>query len=114
MNQIELKEQAEFIKWVRNNHQEFSRNIIGVNNNSRDGMSGGIAKALGVNKGASDFIFACPNNVTLYVEYKTLEGNQSLDQKIFQKEIEKFGHKYILVYGIDALKKLFIDSFNIS
>jgi hypothetical protein len=113
MNQIELKEQAEFIKWVRNNYKEFSKNIIGVNNNSSNGMSGGIAKALGVNKGTSDFIFACPNGVTLYVEYKALDGNQSLDQKIFQREIERFGHKYVLVYGIDQLKQTFINSFNI-
>lgn len=56
-------------------------------------------------KGVSDIIVVMPNRV-LFVEFKSLEGSQSLDQKRFQNKLERMGYTYAVVRSINQFKEL--------
>lgn len=78
-----------------------SRNIIEAKN----------LKAQGVKAGVSDVLLLIPKKSysCLCLEFKTEKVKQSEEQKIFQKQAEEYGNKYIVVRSvkeaIDTLKR---------
>lgn len=65
-----------------------------------------MMRNIGFLSGASDTLVLMPNGKTLFVEFKTEEGSQSLEQKEFQSRCESLGHKYYLVRSLDQFKSI--------
>ena len=55
---------------------------------------------LGTLTGVSDTVVLLPNKV-LFVEFKAGKNSQSLEQKLFQQQVESLGLTYYLVYTVD-------------
>lgn len=110
MGKIEEKMQAEFIRWVQNEHPLYRTNVFAVDNNSQSKIRGGLSKAIGVKRGVSDLIFIAMDRV-IFVELKTEYGTQKIDQKRFEKCVIKNRHEYIICRSIEELKKLFIETY---
>lgn len=61
---------------------------------------------MGLTKGVSDTIIVISGK-TLYVEFKTLTGTQSEEQREFQKRVEDLGHQYHLIRSLEQFKATF-------
>jgi hypothetical protein len=55
-------------------------------------------------RGVAD-IFAIKDGISLWIEVKTKTGQQSVHQKLFQKNIEMNGGVYWVVRSVDELKE---------
>jgi hypothetical protein len=98
--------QGQIVMWFNNNHLKQHKCLFAVDNNSKNKIAGAMAKAKGVKSGISDLVLVCPNAKTVYVELKTDSGKQDPEQKIFQEQIEAFGHIYILCRSLDQFKEI--------
>ena len=63
-------------------------------------------KNTGFLPGVSDTIVALPNGITLYVEFKTPTGSQSVDQKEFQSILDNIGHHYYICRSVEFFKEI--------
>lgn len=63
--------------------------------------TGGRLKREGLLSGVSDLIILLNSSKTLFVELKTEKGRQSLNQKRFQKDVEKLGFEYKIWRSLD-------------
>ena len=52
-------------------------------------------------------ILAFTKQSTIWAECKGTGGKQSENQKAFQKEVEAYGHIYIVAHGIEDVQSLF-------
>lgn len=70
-------------------------------------MSGSIRKNMGVTAGAADTALFLPRGGyhALFIEFKTEIGRQSDAQKLFQKNVEAQGYKYIVVRSLEDFKE---------
>lgn len=68
-------------------------------------------KNTGFTPGVSDSIIVMPGK-TLYVEFKTMIGIQSNDQKEFESRVTALGHKYHLCRSLTEFKKIISDELN--
>lgn len=99
------------VRWFRLQYPKLARLLIAVpNGGRRDKITGRILKAEGTVAGASDLLlllrrgcFGC-----LCIEMKTEKGMQSESQKIWQKDTEAFGNKYVVCRNITE----FMDEIN--
>lgn len=55
--------------------------------------------------GASDTIIITDKEV-VFCEFKAGRNRQSLEQKVFQQQVEQLGYKYWLVYNLDEFINL--------
>jgi len=100
--------QAEIYKWYNNsfclkNHEPQCIIFSVPNGGTRNIREAMLLKATGVVAGVSDLIIVRQSEV-LFVEVKTEIGKQSKEQKNFQKTVENFGFKYILVRSLEDFK----------
>lgn len=56
--------------------------------------------------GVSDIIVLMKNGDTLFIEIKSREGQQTKDQKYFQKICEEMGQNYHIVRSLDEYRYL--------
>jgi hypothetical protein len=56
--------------------------------------------------GSPDLFIFLDKGVTIHCELKSDTGRQSSDQKLYQKNIEKRGHRYELINNSDDFLKL--------
>ena len=63
---------------------------------------------LGMLTGVSDTIIVTDKEV-VFVEFKAGKNRQSLEQRLFQTQVEQLGYKYYLVYDIETFINI-IDS----
>jgi len=63
-----------------------------------------LLAGLGAYKGCPDMI-ALKDGIVLFIEIKVEKGRQSQYQQEFQKNIEKYGGKYLIIRGIEDLQK---------
>lgn len=97
--------------------------IIKIDNEGRKGQTGGLA-AEGFTPGAADTILIFPAQYTpsvVFAEIKTktlkrtnagvrsVATKQQNNQIEFQKDVERLGHTYWLLPGIDEAKALLLD-----
>ena len=106
----ELQLQAKCTQWYWNEFRfTDNKRMLHCNmNNSFNRIAGALAKALGVVKGVSDVEFIDYGGVTWYIEFKMISGSQSDEQKEFQAEVEKRGHKYVILYSFEEFKRFII------
>ena len=88
--------QAKCYLWFHNTFPLWRKMLFHVDNNSWNAVIGAKKKSLGVNAGVSDFVLILFAEV-IWIEMKTLDGEQNDEQKIFQEKVEKRGHKYIIL-----------------
>ncbi len=58
-------------------------------------------------KGMADVLAFTPHETVIWVECKGTNGKQSEYQKQFQKDVEKYGHIYILAKSVDEVTDLY-------
>lgn len=105
MNTPELKMQAACVKWLRNERPETRGLFFAVNNNSEHIGRAMIRKSIGTIAGVSDTIFLWKGKA-YFIEFKTVKGRQSSEQKRWQKIVEDNGFNYYIVRSLDEFKNL--------
>jgi len=73
-----------------------------------NGISGAIAKAMGIIPGVSDTIFLW-EGVAHLIEFKTETGRQSPDQVHWQLFVEKAGFDYYIIRSLEQFQGLIED-----
>lgn len=96
--------QAKCYLWFHNTFPLWRKMLFHVDNNSWNAVIGAKKKALGVNSGVSDFVLILFAEV-IWIEMKTPDGEQSEEQKDFQRKVEQRGHKYIILRTEEEFKR---------
>lgn len=125
MNHEESILQQQCVAWFRAQYPQYAMLLIhpineGSGHSTIDRRRQGIHKAEGAVAGVPDLIFfmsaeyrkLMPSNRIeliipyngLGVEFKTLKGKQSQEQKDFQKIFEAAGYKYIVIRSFEEFK----------
>ena len=66
-------------------------------------------KKMGLLRGASDIVCVLRDRV-IFVEFKSDDGTQSREQRIFQQKLERMGYTYAVVRSINQFKELINES----
>lgn len=98
----EFKIQSAAIKLFRLKYPKY---IIFSTNNEATYKAKQYFASLGLLKGVSDTIIITDKEV-IFCEFKAGRNRQSLEQKLFQQQVEQLGYKYWLVYSLDEFIKL--------
>ncbi|MBO7314227.1 MAG: VRR-NUC domain-containing protein [Alistipes sp.] len=96
--------QCACVRWFRMQWPQYSRLLFAIPNGVRTSRGVAIkAKAEGMVAGAPDLILSVPRGGygLLAIEMKTKRGQQSAEQKAWQREAEKVGNRYIVVRSIE-------------
>lgn len=56
--------------------------------------------------GEPDLTLFTKNGQTIFIEIKTPTGRQSADQRHFQKVVEGYGFRYLIIRSVEDAKKL--------
>lgn len=97
MKNIEHRIQCAIVKYLRySGYFVFSV----PNGGNRDARTGKMLKDEGALAGVSDLIIVLPESV-VFVEVKTDKGKQSESQRLFQDEVTKRGHQYVVWRSLD-------------
>ncbi len=134
MNHEESKLQQDCVAWFRSEYPQFATLLIhpineGSGHTEKDRRRQGIHKAEGAVAGAPDLLFFLPsycpvegnNNQTIWVEvhglgieFKTITGKQSPEQKKFQRYFESAGYGYHIVRSKEQFRVLMITYINMA
>lgn len=101
--------QSTFFIWVGTFHPELDKLIFHIANEGKRNSK--YVKKSGIKKGVPDVFLSKPNKDYhgLYIEFKTIDGKQSKDQKIFQEQAERVGYQYFICRsakeGLDIVKE---------
>ena len=104
MRHIESNIQKTCVKWFTLQYPDLRPVFFAVGNGgARNRTEAAIMKGEGVTAGVADMLLLHPNNQYhgLCIEFKTPTGRQSSTQKVFQKNVEKHGYKYIIVRSVE-------------
>lgn len=93
---LDLQENLGRLKYIRNN--SFAGKIT-----RKDGSCGYINNA---KKGAPDLFVFLKQGITLHIELKASQGQQSEVQKAWQAKAEKLGHQYYIIRDLDELIRI--------
>ena len=101
--QTEIKLQSDCFLWHWNTYPQ-ERGLLCYNlNNSANKIQGNQNKSLGLIKGRSDMVYY-KKSIADMLEFKTLDGVQSLDQKNWEKIITDEGFDYIIIRTLEQFK----------
>ena len=125
MNHEESKLQQACVSWFRAQYPQYAMLLVhpineGSGHTRTDRMRQGIHKAEGSVAGVPDLILFMTGVETLYndqgiangaiiyhalgIEFKTLKGKQSQEQKDFQKMFEAAQYKYVIIRTFEEFK----------
>ena len=96
--------QVACVRWFRSEYPRMACRLFAVPNGGiRNKVTAGKLKAEGVTAGVSDLILLHRNSRFggLLIEMKTAHGRQSEAQKLWQKEVEEAGYKYVVCHSIE-------------
>jgi len=108
----ESKIQQACKRWFDMQHKEYARLLIAIpNGGKRSKITASILKAEGVVSGSPDMFLFVSRGIYfgLAIEMKTKEGGQSANQKLWQKDCEKQGYKYVICRSVDEFIKTIIE-----
>lgn len=106
MNREEEKIQSQCYQWFHNTFPQERKMLFHVDNNSWNNVIGAKKKALGVNAGVSDMVYILPFGNVAFLECKTIVGEQSDEQKIFQRKVMERGHIYLIFRNLAEFKEI--------
>lgn len=117
MRHIESEIQKTCVKWFTLQFPDLRPVLFAVGNGgARNRIEAAIMKGEGVTAGVADVLFLYPNGTHhgMCIEFKTPSGRQSDSQKMFARNVEKHGYKYIIVRSveqfIDEMKSYIYDN----
>jgi len=85
--------QVAIVSYLRINHIF----VVAIpNGGRRDAITGSRLKSEGVVAGAPDLVLILEDGETVWVELKTETGKQSPAQKVFQQELNRLSHNYLI------------------
>lgn len=108
MRHIESEIQKTCVKWFTLQFPDLRPVFFAVGNGgARNRIEAAIMKGEGVTAGVADMLLLHPNATYhgLCIEFKTPTGRQSESQKVFQRNVEKHGYRYIIVRNVDDFIK---------
>jgi hypothetical protein len=98
---VEADIQAEFVKVFPLKYPAVPERLLFAvpNGGSRHVLEAANLKRQGVKAGVADVLLLVPTqwHPFLCIEFKTVSGKQSPEQKEFQKQVEDVGGKYVVV-----------------
>ncbi len=121
MNHEESNLQKQCVAWFRAQYPQYAMLLIhpineGSGHSTIDRRRQGIHKAEGAVAGVPDLLLfmsatcPCEDYYTIYgclgIEFKTLKGKQSQEQKDFQKIFEAAGNKYVVIRSFEEFKRV--------
>lgn len=112
MRHNESKLQQSCVRYFRYTYPQYAHLLFAVPNGGyRNAKEASILKSEGVVAGVSDLILLVPKNGigALCIEMKESKGVQREAQKMWQKETEKVGNKYVIVRSFDEFREAVID-----
>lgn len=101
---IESSIQRQCVAWFRLQYPRYALLLVAnANGGKRSPIEAAIMKGEGVTAGVSDLTLYLPNEEYhgLLIEMKTAKGRQSEHQKLWQREVEKAGYKYVVCRSLD-------------
>lgn len=104
---IESSIQRQCVAWFRLQYPRYALLLVAnANGGKRSPIEAAIMKGEGVTAGVADLTLYLPNSEYhgLLVEMKTDKGRQSPAQKIWQREVEKAGYKYVVCRSLDEFQ----------
>lgn len=101
----EAQLQSRCFLWHWNTYPKERYMLHHNNNNSHNRNKGATMKALGVVSGVSDFELII-NNMVVFIEMKTPEGQLSPEQKVFRDKVVERGHIYTVVRTFEQFANL--------
>lgn len=102
MRHEESKSQQAFVRWFRLAHPSLAYMLIAVPNGARTSATQGrILKAEGMLAGVADILLLVSRggHGFLAIEFKTMKGRLSDAQRVWQRECEINGNKYVVVHS---------------
>ena len=120
MKHEESNLQIECVAWFRAQYPQYAMLLIhpineGSGHTSRDHMRQGIHKAEGAQTGVPDLLLFIPDDITgdrsitshvLGIEFKTLKGKQSQEQKDFETMFLAAGNDYRVIRTFEDFRIL--------
>lgn len=101
--------QSECVVWLWNNYPE-TRGLLCYNlNNSKNEIDGARNKSLGLIKGRSDLVFYWLGKATMIEMKDEDDGEQSEDQRKWQRRIEAHGFEYCICRSLEDFKKILLN-----
>lgn len=100
VNRPEQAIQQAIVKYFAYQYPKLKGLLCANLNNSKDKVTGGINKSMGVVSGRSDMVLYY-NNTAYHIEIKEPKGKQSTIQKEWQKTIEDHGFCYYICYSLN-------------
>lgn len=116
MRHKESELQIRCVKWFRVEYPEYSALLEHPKNEGMgDRSRGAIAKAEGVQAGVADLILHIPTKAffSLAIEMKTKTGQQSAEQKRWERFFEAAGGMYVIVRDFEDFTTL-VDGYILS
>lgn len=101
----EAQIQASCVEWFRYHYPHYL--MFSVPNESAYKRSSYFS-SLGMLNGVSDTVIVLPNKV-LFVEFKSENGKQRPEQKIFEEKVTALGFPYSIVRSLEEFKELIYD-----
>lgn len=101
---IESSIQRQCVAWFRLQYPRYALLLVAnANGGKRSRIEAAIMKGEGVTAGVADLTLYLPNEEYhgLLIEMKTAKGRQSPAQKLWQREVEKAGYKYVVCRSLD-------------
>lgn len=119
-NNEESRIQSACVKWFRLQYPKLQRMIFSIPNGAvlrgaaqERAIQMQILKSEGLVPGVADLFLSVPSGdlCGLYIETKTKKGEQSDNQKLFERDVVSQGYGYVIVRSLDefmnAVRKYF-------
>ena len=103
-NVSETTIQINCVRWFDIQYSKLSQLLFHIpNGGKRSKREAATFKRMGVRRGVADLYLSIPNRNFhgLYVETKTIKGQQSAEQAQFQKKVESIGYRYAIVDNVE-------------
>jgi hypothetical protein len=106
--QSEDKIQSDCYVWFHNTYPNL-RGLLCYNlNNSKNRIDGARNKAKGLIAGRSDMVLYYQSNAFM-IEFKTLDGSQSVGQKEWEALVTSQGFQYHIIRSLEEFQRLIVN-----
>jgi hypothetical protein len=92
----EIQMQSSSFQKLWNERPDLRGRLFAINNNSVSRIKGAMNRSMGVIPGVADMCLLIQGGV-VWIEWKTEDGRQSPDQRMFEALVSKLGHRYFIV-----------------
>ena len=104
MRHIEENTQEQCVRWFELAYPKLARLLHhSPNGGRRNAIEGARFKAMGTRKGFPDLVLFFPSKEfhALFIEMKSPKGRQQPSQKIWQRQVEWAGYKYVICRSVE-------------